>query len=118
MSALAPWLGHPKAVSQRLYVADDSDGMYQCKTRSGNLIVRHHNPNNRLLPGTITTYRVYHQSDPEEAAIIELARQDPRHAIASALDISTDRVKPETIAFQPRSISTGPKGTGIRNEVS
>lgn len=114
MSALAPWLGHPKAVSQRLYVADGSDGMYQCKTRRGKLVVLHHSHDSHPVEAVVATIKVFDPEDQDDLPVIELARQDPRYAIATALGIELEDIQPEDAVLYPRAITFVPRGVGIR----
>jgi hypothetical protein len=114
MSALAPWLGHPKAVSQRLYVVDGNGGVYQCKTRRGKLVVLHHSYDHNLPEAITTTIKVFDSKNQYELPVIELARQDPRHAIAAALGVELKDTRPEDTLPQPRTIPIVPRGKGIR----
>jgi hypothetical protein len=113
MSALATWLGHPKAVSQRLYIVDGKGGMYQCKTRRGKLVVLHHYHDRNLPEAVVTTIKAFDSENPAEANLFELARQDPRHAIAAALAVELDAICPENAKFQPKGMSLVPRGFGI-----
>lgn len=115
MSALAPWLHHPKAVSQRLYVVDDSGGMYQCKTRRGKLVVLHHSHDRNLSEAIVTTVKVFDSEDQDDLLVIELARQDPRYAIATALGVEMEGIRPEDAVLCPRAIPFVPRGVGIRS---
>ena len=109
MSPQAPWLQHPKAVDQRLFVAEGFDGAYKCKTKCGSLQILHYNPNDRLSP---TSMKVVHTFGPEQEEIIVLARKDPRHAIAAYLEIAVEDLSEEALASSA-GVHLGPRGGGM-----
>lgn len=109
MSSQAPWLQHPKAADQRLFVAEGFDGTYKCKTKYGSLQILHYNPNDRLSP---TSMKVVHTFGPEQEEIIILARKDPRHAIAAYLEIAVEDLSEEALASSA-GVHLGPRGGGM-----
>ena len=88
MTSQAPWLQHPKAVARTFFVAEGIDGAFQCKTNRGNLDIWHRSPKNILAPNNTQVVRTLKAEVEEEQRLIELARQDPRHAIAAHLGVS------------------------------
>jgi hypothetical protein len=95
MSTQASWLQLPKAVARTFFVAEGIDGAFQCKTNRGQLDIWHRSPKNILAPNNTQIVRTLSPDVEEEQQLIELARQDPRHAIAAYLDIEVDDLQPE-----------------------
>lgn len=107
MSSQAPWLRLPKAVARTFFVAEGIDGAFQCKTNRGQLDIWHRSPKNVLAPNNTQVVRTLSPDVEEEQHLIELARQDPRHAIAAHLGIGVDDLQAEECPDSNRPGFTG-----------
>lgn len=89
------WLKHPKAVVQTFYNIKGRTGAFQCRTHKGNLQIWFRSERRTASPNGLKLIRTLMHDNPEEIRIIELARKDPRYAIASHLRVNINRVTPE-----------------------
>lgn len=111
MPTQAPWLQHPRAVAQNFFVTRKYPGAFQCKTNRGKLEIWHRSPEYMSETDCKKLVCTFSPADMGGTKLIELARQDPRHAIANHLGITLDELIAEGRSATPRNVSPVPRGS-------